>query len=230
MQSHYADRRQVLYQVIGDTREIHTDGVDYSILRVNPDCDKQILELTELGYVFHDRLFLMEIPIASTREKRHETAKRVLDFSLIVDEPLSDDIYALAQRAFPTDRRFHLDQLFHKENADAIIQSYLAHYENMEIITLRIRREKELLGFTLLHRVTEDTYENVLGATKPGIAGKMIAWPLYNGMLNFIDSKGGLRYLGRVSAANAASITLHMQLGAKIREIYDEYICRFNLQ
>ena len=91
---------------------------------------------------------------------------------------------------------------------------------------VKIKHKDILLGFVVLRDIDGKKFENVLACTKPGIKGKMIAYPMYQTAIAFgkkLTCSEGV-YIGRVSSANMASLNLHRSLGAKIIAIEDEYI------
>ena len=166
----------------------------------------------------------MKIPL------KHDMAalmtQKVAQLSVDAKGKFTEEMYLLAQQVFPTDRRFHLEPEFDSAGAASTIRAYMDYWKNVGATVLKIVEHEELLGFTILQRVSDDAYENVLGVTRPGIKGKMAAYPLYCGMLDYIKAQSGTKYIGRVSTANIPSVNLHLQLGAKIRNVYDEYILR----
>lgn len=82
-----------------------------------------------------------------------------------------------------------------------------------------------VLGFVILCKGENGAYENVLGLTKQNLMSKVAAVPLYSGALGMIGAEGK-RYLGIASSSNAASINLHMRLGAMVTDTIDRNILR----
>lgn len=198
---------------------------DYVIKRIDPLSSEEIFALTETGYRFLDRMLFMDIDLKSTAAQRAATVRRAGDIEYSVDEDFSG-IYALAGASYVSDRRFHLDPVFSMEKAIPVLDAYIGYYRDRGAKIVKAKHEEELLGCCVIDLNADPKgkyFENVLGATIPGIKGKLIAAQLYNYMLEFCSDRFA-RYRGRVSASNLASVNLHINLGAKVSQIYDELI------
>lgn len=202
-------------------------GVDYTIVQTDIlDIDKAEMLLSN-NFLFHDRKFRMEINIEETGEIRNKRVKRVKALSMCEKNELTEEIYILACQVFNFDRRFHLEHRFNQQLANAMIEAYFNDLRKRKIIVIEARCKDELLGCIIVEKHEKGTFENVLGFTKGNIKGKMVAGELYNYTLEFIaqnQNEKYTKYYGDVSTINLNSINLHIQLGAKIKEIYDEYI------
>lgn len=194
------------------------------IRRVEAVDDRCAEELKAVGYRFLDRILLMEIDLKATEKRRGEIAAKLIDIPVELSETFPEDLSALACEALPTDRRFHLEPLFDAEAAKPRIEAYIKSYREKGALLFSVRREGQLLGFTIVEKQEKGAFENVLGVTRPDMHGRMAAFPLYNAMLNGMREAGFRKYIGRVSSSNLASINLHINLGAKVAGIYDEYI------
>ena len=181
--------------------------------------------LKRQGFQFHDRILQMEIDIAATEELRKKTMEKLMVFPLEVSEVISDEMFRLGCLAFNTDRRFHLKPEFDTEISAKTLKEYIRFYNEQDIVVTRVEYDGELAGYTVIHRQDEQA-ENVLGATKPGILGKMVAFGLYANTIKYLyEQENYKKYYAEVSSSNTASINLHVQLGAKVLGSYDKYIC-----
>jgi L-amino acid N-acyltransferase YncA len=132
----------------------------------------------------------------------------------------------MACKAYDTDRRFHLNNGFDQLIANKVIRAYIEKYSQNSLRIVTSTYKDKITGFTTIPLIRDEVAENVLGVTEPSIVGKVSAYPLYRETLNILQSKSYRKYVGRVSTANAASLNLHFQLGARVIGIEDIYIWR----
>ena len=197
---------------------------DYIICRADVLDSVYIHDLLQRGFRFLDRILTIEINLRSGGERNTEIS--VNDITLSSDTNYESDVYRLACQAYTTDRRFHLDPVFNQEKADRNIQAYIDICRSRNMKIYKAKHGNELLGFTIVDEEADEKrvyFENVLGATLPGMKGKLVAGPLYRSMLEG-EKDSFKKYMGKVSSSNAASINLHFQLGGYVKQIQDEYI------
>lgn len=185
------------------------------------------------GYAFLDRVLLLEIDCAGAPPL--PAANGLPETRVVCDGDYTREMYELACAAYPQDRRFHLDPVFNGARAAPVIAAYLEEFRRRGLRSYKIFHGQELLGFTVAEEAPPASrpgicFENVMGATKPGIRGKMAAPALYRAMLEGQRERGFRKYWGWVSAANAASLNLHCRLGARATAVCDEYILRPTVQ
>ena len=201
------------------------DCENYDISVARPNDDEKEKELLEEGFRFLDRVFVYEIDL---RKARCIPSYQSIEAVFFSDYDYDQDIYSLAYEAFSNDRRFHLEPLFDLAAARAAIYRYINELSGRQHRIYKVKHGDELLGFTIVDEKADtsaNSFENMLGATKPGIKGKMIAGLLYTSML--LDEASHFRkYIGRVSSSNIASINLHNRLGGHVVEVYDEFIMK----
>ncbi len=191
-------------------------------------CQSEVLdfvfkeELSNKGYRFLDRILVFEIEICAANELNIDM---IPDVVFSCDREFDDRVYNTAFHAFTTDRRFHLQPAFNQHAANDVIEAYIHYCKENGFTIFKAEHEDELLGFAIVDDIDRsiNSFENVLGATMPGIKGKMVAGPLYKYML-MKESKVFKKYVGRVSSSNVASINLHTALGGRVKEIFDEFI------
>lgn len=204
-------------------REIMTGEDCYSIEKADvKDSERASILLSE-GYRFLDRVLEIEISPAEN-EDSEDLSSQGIEF--VVEDTISDDIFELACEAYDSDRRFHLEPVFDREKASIVLKQYIEGYKRPGVKVFKAYHGSELLGFAVADETADPRgkyFENVLGATKPGIKGKLIAAPLYKRMLSH-EAGRFKKYYGKVSSSNMASINLHFMLGGRIRSIYDEFI------
>lgn len=199
----------------------------YVILCVSSLDTEKIRRAKSMGFRFHDRVLRMKIDLKQTKKRRSDVSEKLITVPLNITQSLSDDMYKLACETYTTDRRFHLEENYDMELASKSLAGYFSSFRNRNIRIFESRVDQELLGFTVLELKENGVGENVLGVTKNNMRGKMSAWGIYDGMLNGMESEKDLNcssYYGNVSSSNVSSINLHIQLGATVDCIYDEYI------
>ena len=207
---------------IPETDELNPQA-DYIICRADPLDSACENRLRGMGFRFLDRMLYFEIDLRTFSETSSELLSGI---NFICDDRFGEDVHELAHAAYTTDRRFHLEPEFNQTLANEVIDMYIEDFKNRGMKLYKATHEKELLGFTVVDEKIDSggsSFENVLGATKPGIKGKMVAAPLYSAMLSGEREKFR-KYVGRVSSSNVSSINLHFQLGGHIAKTYDEYI------
>lgn len=202
----------------------------YNIQQVDSLKAERIEELLKQGFYFHDRVLRFEISVDAQKDllKRIEIPEGV---SISLSDTFTEDMYHLACEAYTTDRRFHLEQKFDSNVANDVIGAYLREFKEKNYLVIKALYQQKLLGFTVIRECEKkEVFENVLGATLPGMKGKMIAVPLYGRMLELASESAFKskckKYVGDVSSTNAASINLHMYFGGKVTTTIDEYIYR----
>ena len=200
----------------------------YHIVRVDSVNTDLIKKLRTNGFRFNDRLLRMKIDLTKTKERRNAISEQLLSFPVETGGELSDEMYKLACETYTVDRRFHLNEHFDSALSSKVLQGYFNDFATKELTVYSVIIKDELLGFTVLKACDNETGENIMGVTKTGIRGKMVAWGLYQGMLAQMTEKDSFKYyLGNVSSSNQASINLHIQLGATVDSVFDEYIKKF---
>lgn len=195
-------------------------------------CQSDVLDsayedkLLQMGFHFLDRILYFEIN--TDRFVKRFSRNTVSEIDLVCDTKLDDDVFQLACEVYTSDRRFHLDSVFDQSKANLVIEAYIDYFRRRSIRVYKALYREKLLGFTVVDEKADSTnvfFENMLGATRPGIKGKMVAGPLYSFMIAE-EGKIFKKYVGRVSSSNIASINLHHQLGGNVKKIYDEFIYR----
>lgn len=197
---------------------------DYIYTIIKNEVNSVPIDLLEKGFQFHDRCLEYSINLQNTFRGRKAIAEKLIEFDIRVEKYVNSQMYLIAKKALISDKRFCLDAQMPHDIANMFLEEYIKYYNNMKPIVFSAWYQKRMLGFTVAIRKNEREFENVLGATEPGITGKMIAFPLYNYMLNYMAEKKYSQYYGVVSSANMNSINLHNQLGGKVIGIYDKYI------
>ncbi|MBR6979726.1 MAG: hypothetical protein IKH88_07830, partial [Prevotella sp.] len=211
--------RRIDPERVGDERDL---SADYII------CQAEVLDsafeemLISRGYRFLDRLLCFEIEVNAVKGF---SIGMVPDVLFSYDEEYDDSVYHTAFQAFTTDRRFHLNPVFDQQAANDVIEAYINYYKRKGFRIYKAKYGGELLGFTIVDNVdtNRNYFENVLGATKPGIKGKAIAALLYRFMMR-AEGEKYRKYVGCVSSSNLASINLHNALGGRVKRIYDDFI------
>ncbi len=225
------DRVVHIYSLFEKVSNLSYMTADYIISQVENLNTLEAEKLLLNGFSFHDRKLRVEINIKETERIRNnlEGKKDFFELQVSGGEGISEEMYVLACKTLNKDKRFHLEYNFDQSLANQVIKAYFADFSQRDILVFKALHEKELLGFTIVEKHLSGKCENLLSVTRPDIKGKMIAYRLYANVLKVLTENeyGSFKkYYGDVSSANLASLNLHIQLGAKIKEIYDEYIYR----
>lgn len=212
----YIDLDEALYPVLEEK---------YVIAKVESQDVARIKALENDGFSFHDRVLRMAVDthlLAFSEEEKNKTIR----FPVVLSTDFDKTIYELSYAAYKVDRRFHLLKEFNQDLANKVIDAYIQNCQNQNMKIVRCMHNDITLGITVLRDNGDGTVDNVLGAVLPNLQGKMAAYGLYMQTLMYIQEQGYKKYYGNVSASNAASINLHIAMGAKVESIYDEYILR----
>lgn len=202
------------------------DGATNIIKRISPTNITGKNNLKSKDFHFLDRIFVYSINLAQSQETRDKITEKLIDFPFKISNEITEEMYELACAVYTTDRRFHLTNEFNQPFANKMIKEYFELYRKRKLQVFLCRLEEKLVGYTIVEIGDKGCFENLIGVTEQSIKGKMIAYRLYDYMLNAMMEQGYNRYIGRVSSINIASQNLHIQLGGKVMDIYDEYVWR----
>lgn len=199
---------------------------DYSVIKVAPDDSEKKDILLSHQYEFLDRVFDMIVDLESTKVIR-DAKNRNVDGIIFDSVPeITEQMILMAYEVYKTDRRFHLKRDFDQYEANKVIDAYVDSFANTKHVVISATYRNKLTGYVFLTLSDSDVFENVLGVTDNSIIGKMTAFMLYSYMMDYGYQLGYKKYLGRVSASNIASLNLHINLGAIVSNVSDEYIYR----
>ena len=216
-----------IYNDNGITKsDIGNAGTEYLIRGTSFDNIDEIAALSSRGYSFLDRVLGMKIDIKSTEEVRQSKLKLLPGIEFNLRNECPNEVADIADNAFVTDRRFHLEEHYDSGMAHEIIVSYIREYINAGGSLYTASYNGRIVGFIIMIEESPGVAHNVLGAVLPEITGRAVAYPMYCTFLNELQKQGYKEYIGIVSSSNITSINLHIQLGAYVTEVTDEYILR----
>ncbi len=206
------------------------DDTEYIIQQIEANKAEKLTGLSEAGPGFHERFIFVEINLKATAKARNQIKNALPDILLGFSHEYTNDLYELACESFEADRRFHLEQQFDQNRAAEVKKAYIDWCRDQNMPVFTARKENDLLGYIIINPDSGvGIFQIMLGVTRPGIKGKMAAYPLYNGLLNAMalpENGGYTKYCGYISSANMASLNLHQRLGARFVSAVDEYIYR----
>ncbi len=203
-----------------------TDGCKYLIASATVSDLEAKKALSRSGYVFHDRVLRLGIDIPASMQLRRKRCRKPDGIKIRKAEEFTDEMYRMACSVFRTDRRFHLDYGYNQKLADRVIKAWMDRWKGRKLQVMQAFYKGEMTGFVIFDTDSQSQSENVLGVTAPGICGMASAYPLYSDLLDLLGQGGCRKYYGMVSTENAASINLHIQLGAEVCSIVDRFILR----
>lgn len=197
---------------------------NYVIVNASPVDVVRITDLEQKGFSFHDRKILCRIALT----KLNPRYMGLIRADVKMDKNFTTEIYSLANKAFITDRRFHLDKVFNQELAERVIINYIDKFGKEEFV-FKCYHKNRLIGFTIVKPYNDEECENILGAVDPEYQGKGAAINLYAYMVKALAESGYKMLYGNISTTNIASINLHIALGGSFIKAEDEYIYRKNV-
>ncbi len=157
------------------------DSTEYIIQQVESRDTDRVIDLLKQKYEFHERFLFMEIVLKATEKERNKVKIDLPGIFFKMSYEYTEDLYKLAYDSFEADRRFHLEQQFDQSKAKYVKESYINRCREQGMPVFSAHKDKELLGYIIidLHPNRENNcFQIMLGVTKSGIKGKMIAFPL----------------------------------------------------
>ncbi len=213
----YMDEQDDIEAVQGNAR--------YVIKSFPCDEPSQFAKFKEIGFEFHDRLTCMKVNLKSSSEMRNSRKRDLPGLTFCESSDFTGEMFDLACSQFNRDRRFHLGLDFNVKQSSGVIRAYTEYYITKGARLYSSRYNGVLSGF-IMYVQKGDEYENVLGVTAHGMAGKASAYALYSNLMDSMLENGCKFYKGWVSTTNIASLNIHTQLGAYATEAVDNYILR----
>lgn len=195
---------------------------EYYLAKTETDDVERIQQLQRMEFVFHER-FLDYIIVPTKMDSRFI---RMVRADVRAEQKIDKDMKELAQKAFVKDRRFHLKPYFEQESANKVISAYIDEISKEIYAIYKCFHKEKLVGFTMVKKVDDKTYENLLGAVDPEYQKKGVAFNLYVYMVDSLGKNGCEELIGSIAAANITSLNLHLMLGATFRGVSDQYIRR----
>lgn len=211
---------------VGEVNCMEADNCRYLVASAAVSDLEAKKTLSRYGYVFHDRVLRLGIDIPASMQVRRKRCRKPAGIRTGKTEVFTDEMYQMACSVFHTDRRFHLDYMYDQKLADRVIKAWMDRWKERKLQIMQAFYKDEMTGFAIIDTGSHGQPENVLGVTVPGISGMASAYPLYSDLLDMLGQDGCRKYYGMVSTENAASINLHIQLGAEVCGIMDRYILR----
>ena len=194
---------------------IFVDSLSEDIDRIN--------NLKNWGFEFHERMILTSIFTG----RLEQNLTRFVKYDVSEGKEISDELKEIAVRAYPADRRFHINRYYDEKNAKNFIISYLDELSKEDLIIYSCKHHQKMIGYTILKEVSNGIFENLLGAVMPEYQSRGAAFALYAGMLISMKEKGYKEYTGWISTKNIASLNLHIALGGvKFSVSKDRYVKR----
>ncbi len=220
---------KIIYIEMNDDITVNApDNAKYVICECSYNDFQSQNELKAAGFEFLDRLIRVQIDTNSSliNEKIVQIQNGSSGIIVSPGSDYSELMTQLYHKAYTEDRRFHLTKEFDQIQANDVIDGYIEYLKDTNATPITAVSDGNLIGCTILKPSPEGGIANLLGATLPGIKGRMAALPLYIGTLDYIRQGGTRMYYGEISSCNLASLNLHFALGAKVTAIKDKYILR----
>lgn len=179
------------------------------------DAENEII-MQRNGYFFAERTLLATINLSRCTID----TKKLIRMPIHCTNGHKDEIFAIAKKSFPYDRRFHLKPYCDVDEAKTEIKKWVDELDNVLICFYK----DVLIGFLALKESNEDTLFVHLAAVDEKYRLTGAAMSLYARSIEIAKEKGYKKLEGRISSQNTAVMNLYAHLGASFSEPEDIFI------
>ena len=177
---------------------------------------KTEISMQKNGYFFADRTLLASINLSRCTID----AKKLIRMPIQRTKKYKDEIFEIAKKSFPYDRRFHLNPDCDDKIAEIEIKKWV--YELDEVLVCFYK--DILIGFLALKETDKDTLFVHLAAVDEKYRLTGAAMSLYARAIEIAQEKGYKKLEGRISTQNTPVMNLYAHLGASFSEPEDIFI------
>ena len=140
-----------------DINDISENDFDIVKLIINPkNCD--VVDMEKRGYMFADRTIETSIPLS-----HQDNLEKFIRLPIVETDEYKDELFQIASKSFPYDRRFHLKKQYNQELADTVIKDWIykldkslvCFYKKIPIGFLSLKQIDEKNNFVHLAAVDE---------------------------------------------------------------------------
>ena len=201
-------------QSCDDIINIQEKDFDIVKLLINPE-NCNVLDMEKNGYIHADRTIGSSIPLF-----RQTQLEKFIRLPIIETNDYKEELFQIASKSFPYDRRFHLKKQYNADLANDLIRNWIDEldktlvclYKDLPIGFLSIKNTGEKTNFVHLAAVDEK-YRNT-GA----------AMSLYSKAILISKENNKSELAGRISSRNMPVMNLYSFFGAKFSDPIDIYI------
>ena len=201
--------------VMDEVRDFPLDGCDY--IRVKTPARYEFQDdLEKKGFFRADRMLKVSINL---RHIDPEIDKKIRQ-QVVPTTENKDEIFAIAKKSFPVDRRFHIAREYDDELAASVIRHRMEEIEEYFVVLYKDMP----IGFAGISEIEEKVFEIKLAAVDEKYRMIGAAVSLYNFLVKEYASRGGKQLIGWISTVNCPVMNLYSALGAAFSEPSDIFL------
>lgn len=185
------------------------------ICRMPTDAENEI-NMQKDGYFFADRTLLASINLS----RCSIDTKKLIRLNIICTREYKEEIFEVARKSFPYDRRFHLTPEIDNTEAEIEIKKWVDELDEVLVCFYK----DILIGFLALKEIDEETLFVHLAAVDEKYRLTGAAMSLYARAIEIAKEKGYKKLDGRISSQNTAVMNLYAYLGASFSDPEDIFI------
>ena len=185
------------------------------ICRMPTDAENEI-NMQKDGYFFADRTLLASINLS----RCSIDTKKLIRLNIICTREYKEEIFEVARKSFPYDRRFHLTPEIDNATAEIEIKKWVDELDEVLVCFYK----DILIGFLSLKEIDEETLFVHLAAVDEKYRLTGAAMSLYARAIEIAKEKGYKKLDGRISSQNTAVMNLYAYLGASFSDPEDIFI------
>ena len=185
------------------------------ICKMPANADNEI-NMQKDGYFFADRTLHASINLS----RFTIDTKKLIRLNIVSTKEHKEEIFEVARKSFPYDRRFHLAPETDNKAAEIEIKKWV---ENLDDVLVCFYKDS-VIGFLALKETDSETLFVHLAAVDEKYRLTGAAMSLYAMAVEIAKEKGYKKLDGRISSQNTAVMNLYAYLGASFSDPEDIFI------
>lgn len=185
------------------------------ICNIPANADNEI-NMQKDGYFFADRTLHASINLS----RFTIDTKKLIRLNIVSTKEHKEEIFEVARKSFPYDRRFHLAPETDNKAAEIEIKKWV---ENLDDVLVCFYKDS-VIGFLALKETDSETLFVHLAAVDEKYRLTGAAMSLYARAVEIAKEKGYKKLDGRISSQNTAVMNLYAYLGASFSDPEDIFI------
>lgn len=185
------------------------------ICKMPANADNEI-NMQKDGYFFADRTLHASINLS----RFTIDTKKLIRLNIVSTKEHKEEIFEVARKSFPYDRRFHLAPETDNKAAEIEIKKWV---ENLDDVLVCFYKDS-VIGFLALKETDSETLFVHLAAVDEKYRLTGAAMSLYARAVEIAKEKGYKKLEGRISSQNTAVMNLYAYLGASFSDPEDIFI------
>ena len=185
------------------------------ICKMPANADNEI-NMQKDGYFFADRTLHASINLS----RFTIDTKKLIRLNIVSTKEHKEEIFEVARKSFPYDRRFHLAPETDNKAAEIEIKKWV---ENLDDVLVCFYKDS-VIGFLALKETDAETLFVHLAAVDEKYRLTGAAMSLYARAVEIAKEKGYKKLDGRISSQNTAVMNLYAYLGASFSDPEDIFI------